>query len=490
MIALIKKLRPFHPLLVIALLAGASLTQAQTTSLDPREAAEIAKEAYIYGYSLITTNISKIQQSNVDQIYRPRANGKQPLLASPVGSFTNVRGYPPATFRGVSATNADTLYSVAWVDLAQPMVFSHPQIKARFFTFELVDLWMTVHDSVGTNTSGDKAMTYLLTRSDWQGQVPTGMIHISFPTQYMVILGRTYTQTNPQDLKVVHRLQDQYKLVPLSSYGKPYRFKAPPVVNNGISMVESPQKVISGFGLVGYFNMLTELMGSVAPPAPEDAPLLARMAKLGIIPGKPFDLNALSPEVRAALQSIPQDALNEMVGKWEALGQMRNGWRVTSVGGRYGTDYLLRASWAARGWPSQLPEVSVYPTTYVDRQGQPLRGENRYTLTFEKGSLPPIHPEAFWSITMYIADSDGLWFYPNPLNKLNVQYPRDSFKYNADGSLTLYIQNDSPGQEKASNWLPSPKGPFALTLRLYWPMTTSPSILNGTWNPPGVERIP
>jgi hypothetical protein len=132
----------------------------------------------------------------------------------------------------VSATNADTLYSVAWLDLSEPQVFSHPEIKNRFFTFELVDLWMIVKNSVGTNTSGSKAMTYLFTGPGWKGTVPAGMTHISFPTRYMVILGRTYALNTKKDLAKVHALQAQYKVVPLPAYGKPYKFKAPPVDPN------------------------------------------------------------------------------------------------------------------------------------------------------------------------------------------------------------------------------------------------------------------
>ncbi len=157
-----------------------------------------------------------------------------------------------------------------------------------------------------------------------------------------------------------------------------------------------------------------------------------------------------------------------MTAEWEGLGKDVNGWGVTTVGGRYGTDYLQRGAWAARGWPSQLPNVSVYPTTYVDDSGQKLSGANKYALTFPKGQTPPVNPLAFWSITMYEATRSGLWFYPNSLNKLTVS-PRDKLKYNDDGSLTLYFQHESPGKNKQANWLPAPEGPFALTLRLYWP---------------------
>ena len=228
-------------------------------------------------------------------------------------------------------------------------------------------------------------------------------------------------------------------------------------------------------------------MGSVAQPAKEDGAILARMAKIGIEPGKPFEISKLDPKVQDALKGVPEIALQQINDEWLKVGIDMNGWRVTLVGGRYGTDYLERAAWAALGWPSQLPQVSVYPTTFVDSQGRKLTGANKYQITFPKGGLPPVNPKAFWSITMYTIDN-GLWFNPNPLNKFTVS-PRNDLQYNSDGSLTLYIQNESPGVEKEANWLPAPKGPFALTLRMYWPNTTPPSILDGSWQPPGVMLI-
>lgn len=457
---------------------AAAAPRSWAAALSAAEAREIAIDAYVYGYSLITTDVTRLQMSNVAAVEELRA---------PLGAIFNVRGYPPATYRGVSATNADTLYSVAWLDLKEPMVFSHPEIADRFFTFQLVDLWMTVHASVGLNTAGSAAKSYLFTGPGWTGTVPEGMIHIPFPTRYMVILGRTYALNTPEDLAKVHALQDQYTVVPLASYGKPFTYVAPPVDDHsGVSMTEGPQTAILALGTEGYFNWMTWLMAADAKPPAEDGPMLARMAKIGLEPGKPFKLADLDPAVQAALKDVHEVALKKMNGAWARLGEDRNGWRVTTVGGSYGTDYLQRGAWAANGWPSQLPNVSVYPTTYVDGDGKSLDGKNNYTITFPKGQLPPVNPLAFWSLTMYESDN-GLWFYPNDLNKLTVS-PRDALKYNDDGSLTVFIQHSSPGANKQANWLPAPDGPFAVTLRMYWPNTTSPSILDGSWAPPAIVK--
>ena len=389
------------------LVIPASIGAQGPQGLTPQEAQEIALDAYIYGYSLITSDVICVQTSNVPKVENDKLRLRWAL--------SSTSSYPPATYRGVSSANADTLYSAAWLDLSEPQVFSHPEIKHRFFTFELADLWMIVKDSVGVNTSGSKAMTYLFTGPGWKGTVPAGMTHISFPTRYMVILGRTYALDTKKDLAKVHALQAHYKVVPLSAYGKPYVFKAPPVnPNPGFSMTEAPQKAILGLGTTGYFNLMTELMGSVAPPAPEDAPMLARMAKIGIVPGKPFDPSKLDPAVQAALKDVPAMALKRIIAAWESLGKDVNGWRVKLIGGRYGTNYLERATWAAAGWPSQLPNVSVFPITYVDSTGQKLSGAHKYTLTFPKGQLPPVNPLAFWSITMYENTPNGLVVLPQP----------------------------------------------------------------------------
>jgi len=450
-------------------------------ALDPgltaAEARQIAIDAYIYGYSLVTTDITRLQMSNV---------AKPGMMSAPLGSFFNVRGYPPATYRGVSATNADTLYSMAWLDLKEPQVFSHPEIKDRFFNFELVDLWMVVKHAVGTNTTGTAAATYLFTGPGWNGDVPEGMIHIAYPTRYLGVLGRTYALDTPEDLAIVHKLQDQYKVVPLSAHGKDFTFVAPPVADVGIKMDEAPQKVILALGVDGYFNWMTRLIPASAVAAPEDAPMIERIAKIGIVPGQPFDMAKLPADVQAALKDVPQIVTNKLNENWADLGKDVSGWRVTSTGAVYGTDYLTRATWASNGWPSQQPEVSVYPTTYVDSTGTKLNGTNGYTLTFKKGEMPPVNPMAFWSITMYQIDND-LWFYPNQLKRLTLS-TRNAFQYNDDGSLTLYFQNESPGADKESNWLPAPAAPFALTMRLYWPNRTPPSILDGSWGPPAVVR--
>lgn len=356
----------------------------------------------------------------------------------------------------------------------------------RFFLFPIYSLWMPVIDSVGTRTGATRAMNYLITGPGWAGQVSAGMTQMKSPTRYFVILGRTYANGTDADYAAVNALQDQYKLTPLSAFGTNFTYRAPPVdPNPGFSMTDKPQSVILNMSVNEYFTRLAQLMGSAAPPAPEDAPMLARMARIGIVPGQPFDGSKLSAAARASLADLPKRALDVIGGRRSSMGETVSGWTVTKGLGRYGTDYMKRAIVAAFGWPANLGEDAVYPFTEVDSEGRQLNGANNYTLTFPAGRTPPVN--GFWSVTMYEI-GQGWWFVPNRLNKFTVS-PRNNLKTNPDGSTTLYFQVESPGADKESNWLPAPRGDFLPMLRMYWPKTESPSILNGTWTPPAVQRV-
>jgi len=249
-------------------------------------------------------------------------------------------------------------------------------------------------------------------------------------------------------------------------------------------MTDKPQALILGMDTAAYFNMMATLMCKDAPPDAVDAPLLARMATIGIAPCQTFDITKLDPAVQAALKDVPQTALKAIEEHKIKMGQVINGWIIPEGLGRYGTDYLKRATVAAFGWPSNLPDDAVYPTSLVDSKGEKLTGANSYTVTFAKGQMPPV--DGFWSITMYMVD-DGWWFTPNPLNKFTVS-GREKFKTNPDGSTTLYFQTVSPGKDKESNWLPAPTGEFVLMMRMYAPQQKNPSILDGSWAPPAVVK--
>jgi hypothetical protein len=468
----------FHTAVCAALALAPLAANAQADAAKVKEAVDIATDAYVYGYSLVTTDVTRVQMSNVDKA--------TPSLQGPVNQFTNVPRYPPADYRGVSAPNADTLYSLAWVDVKEPQVFSHPDMGKRFHLFPMIDLWMTIFASPGTRTGDSKAANYLLTGPGWKGEVPKGMKHIPSATRYMVILGRTYADGTDADYKATNALQAQYKITPLASWGKPFTYKAPPVdPNPGISMTDKPQAVILAMGVDGYFNWMSKAMCENAPAYAADAPALTRFAKIGFEPCKPFSVAKLDPAVQAALKDLPKTALDKIVASQKSMGETKDGWLISKGLGVYGTDYVKRAVVAAFGWPANLQDDAVYPYTTIDGKGEKLTGANKYTLTFAKGQTPPV--DGFWSITMYEIDQ-GWWFVPNKLNKFTVS-PRNNLKTNPDGSTTLYFQSESPGKDKEANWLPAPKGEFIPMLRMYWPKQKAPSILDGSWTPPKIQKV-
>lgn len=465
--------RGVRAVLLVPILTLAGWMYGQSASrivpLSPREAASIATEAYIYGYPLITSEITRIQMTNV-------ASPEE--LRAPMGRLLNMRTYPPADFQGVTAPNADTLYSAGWVDVGtEPWLLSLPDLHGRYALFPVLDMWTSVLASPGKRTSGTGAQTWAVTGPQWHGTLPPGVRQIRSPGRYAFILGRVYCTGTEADYDAVHALQDRIRLYPLSSYGKPYTPRPGTVdANPGFSMTERVRDVIRRMDAATYFGMMARLMKD-NPPLAQDAPIVAKMARIGLVPGRKFDMSSLDPAVQAALADVPGAAEQKIAGEKDKLGKTENGWTTPGAAGRYGTNYLARACVSDFGWGANLPQDAVYPTAEVDDAGRPLTGDKKYVVHFEKGETPPVN--GFWSITMY----DPSWFFaPNPLNKFTVS-PRDNLKYNPDGSLDLYFQHVSPGPEKQANWLPAPEGPFIVMMRLYWPKT-------GTWQPPGLKAAP
>jgi hypothetical protein len=393
-----------------------------------------------------------------------------------------MRAYPDASFRDVTAPNADTLYSTAWLDLGkEPYVLSLPDMGDRYFLMPMLDGWTNVFQVPGTRTTGNKAQAYVITGPGWKGTLPPELKELKSPTDIVWILGRTYCTGTPEDYKACHEVMDKYQLVPLSSYRKPY---TPPAgkVDPDIDEKTAVREQVNRLPIADYFQLLATLM-KTNPAAAEDAPILAKMAKIGLDPGKEFDASKLDPAVVKELASVPESAFAKIMGHFKTAGTAEQGWVFTTKTGLYGTDYLQRALITAIGLGANRPQDAVYPTSEVDAAGKPYSGVNKYVLHFPKGQTPPA--TAFWSLTMY----DGEYFFvDNRLNKYTVS-PRDKLRYNDDGSLDIYIQNESPGKEKEANWLPAPKDKFILMMRLYWPKETVPSIIDGTWQPPGVNRV-
>jgi hypothetical protein len=402
---------------------------------------------------------------------------------APMGQFARMRTYPTAEDKDVTAPNADTLYTLAWLDLSkEPYVVTTPDMKGRYFMLPMLDAWTNVFQVPGSRTTGTGPQKYVITGPKWHGTVPAGVTQYKAPTNTVWILGRIYSDGTPQDLDQVHALQDQMTLVPLSAYGKPYT--APPgTVDPKIDMKTPVRDQVGHMDAASFFGMMSQLMAT-NPPAPADKPMLDEMAKIGIVPGKAFDASKLSPGVTAALEGVPQAAQEKIKSQAKSGGaQDENGWLVMTKTGVYGTEYLQRAFVTAVGLGANRPEDAVYPVSMMEgADHQPYDGAHKYVVHFDKGQTPPV--KGFWSLTMY---DEKLYFVANSLNRYNVS-SRSQFKQNADGSTDIYLQKDSPGTGKEANWLPAPAGKFALMLRLYWPDPQAPTILDGSWKPPAVKQ--
>ncbi len=432
----------------------------------------LATDAYVYGYPLVTIEMTRRIMTNVAAPAGTRA---------PMGQFARIREYPNAAFRDVTAPNADTLYTIAWADVGkEPWVLSLPDMKGRYYLFPMLDGWTTVFQSPGARTTGTGAQTYAITGPGWTGTLPAGVTEYKSPTSMVWLLGRIYCTGTPEDYAAVHALQDQCKLVPLSAWGKDY---TPPAgtVDPKVDMKTAVREQVNALDAVSYFTLLAELM-KTNPPVAADAATVARFARIGLVPGQDFDKTKLNADFVARIPHIAFDRIMLQLKVGKAVKNV-NGWLYDTVTGLYGTDYLNRALVTAIGLGANRPQDAIYPMSLKDADGNDYDGARKYVMRFTKGQLPAV--KGFWSLTMYDAD---FFFVANPLNRYSIS-ARQKLKENADGSTDLYIQNESPGAEKESNWLPAPKGKFQLMLRLYWPSETPPSIIDGTWSPPPAKKV-
>jgi hypothetical protein len=434
------------------------------------EAEKIAVDAYIYGYPLVLMYITKKVTTNVPKAERENA---------PVNQIAHLRAFPDYTFTDVVSPNADTLYSIAWLDLqSEPIVLSVPDVDKRYYLMPLLDAWTNVFASPGTRTTGNRKGDFSVVGPDWKGKLPVGVHEIKSPTNMVWLIGRTQTD-GKQDYANVHAIQDQYLLTPLSAWGKLYTPPANVPVEAEIDVKTPPVDQVARMDAATFFPRLNALMKD-NPPAAADKNALKRFAAIGVEPGKLFDLASQDPAFARGLAQAVSTAQAKIVAEaGKPHGKIVNGWQVMKNTGSYGTDYLWRAVVALVGLGANLPEDAVYPHATADAAGQPLTGAHRYVVRFPNGQLPPVG--AFWSLTMYNARQA---FAQNPLNRYAIG-DRDNLRFNDDGSLTIFIQHDSPGKEKESNWLPAPADSFNVLMRLYWPKREA---LDGAWKMPLIEQ--
>ncbi len=443
---------------------------AKADTLGKEETQRIALQAYLYTYPIVLMDVTRKQMTNEEA-------GKS-LSRGPMMTFTHLRTFPPGDFKEVVRPNFDTLYSLAWVDVGkEPAILSVPAVKDRFYMLPMLDMWTDVFAVVGTYGTGTDAGEYALCLPQWRGKLPEGVTRIDVPTSVFWILGRTQTN-GPKDYEHIHKIQDGFKIKPLSYYGKPFTppFKKDPTVDDRTP----PLTQVENMDAKTYFTYAMALMKKY-PPHITDMVRVSRMKRIGLDP-EHFDYDKLPAGVKTALESATKASHPTMRKYISRIGYSANGWQMTTKSiGVYGNDYLQRATVNLIGLGANPYYQAIYPINITDENGNVPEGGKKYVMHFDRDSLPPV--DAFWSITMY--DEDG-FAVPNDIKRYAIG-DRDDLKYNRDGSLDIYMQHTSPGKDKESNWLPSPAaGKLGLTLRLYAPKQ---KVLDGEWSPPFVREV-
>ena len=460
----------------LCLLGLASAAAPQTGSPGPAtaapvgaaEARKIAEQAYTFAYPLVVMEMTR----------RANTQGGSPRF---VNHFVNALAFPDDRFRQVIRPNADTLYSSSWLDLTNEPVLLHvPDTKGRYYLMQFMDAWTETIASPGKRTTGTGEGWFAIVGPGWKGKLPDKVQRIDSPTTTVWLIGRTQTN-GPADYDFVHTIQQGYQLARLSAYPA----GEPPVAVTDLAQLQAgssappPPVQVAHMSAPEFFTLAAQLLAK-NPPHPEDAPMMRQLGKIGIVAGQPFPATHLSPEELKAVEEGAQTAANAINNfDRSKLANGKTGWTLPGHYGRYGTNYAVRAL-TARYFLGILPsEDAVYLSSTRDSIGDPLQGSKSYTVHFAKGELPPVR--AFWSLTLY--DDQG-YFAANPVKRFAIG-DRDALKFNADGSLDLYIQHDSPGPDKESNWLPAPAAGFGfnLALRMYWP---EPAAISGDWTPPPV----
>jgi hypothetical protein len=450
-----------------------ALATARAADIAPADMKVIAEEGYIYGLPIVM---------NYAIMYDYAVDKASSQFKAPFNQILNMHRVTTPEDTAVITPNSDTPYSMTFLDLrAEPMVISVPAVEnPRYYAVQLIDNNTYNFGYIGSRTTGVEAGTYMVAGPDWNGETPPGIKKVFHSrTQFPFALFRTQL-FNPADMPNVEKIQSDYKVQPLSAYLKQ---PAPPAA----PAIDFP-KVSKDLMQTNFFKYLGFVL-QFDPAAPEEETIRAKLARIGIGAGKDFNFKDLSAEQQAAVVAGMRAGHAKVEDGVQHFGTRVNGWNIAGAGGDrafYDGDWLKRAVVAQAGIYANDAEEATYPLAKTLPDGEPLDGsKHNYTITFPKGELPPVN--AFWSVTMY---NGKQLLVKNPINRYLINSPMlPSMKKNADGSLTLYLQKDSPGAAKESNWLPAPDGPIYLVMRLYWPKTEAPSILppgKGAWKPPGI----
>ncbi|MHA7132418.1 DUF1254 domain-containing protein [Oerskovia turbata] len=431
----------------------------------------LSQEAYVYLYPLVTMDLSRRQATNL-------VAGERPGFGPP-NTFHHLRAFPPADFRAVVRPNFDTLYSNLWLDLTDGPVLLHvPDTDDRYYMLPLLDMWTEVFATIGKRSTGTGAGDYLVVGPDYEGDLsefyddlPEDVALIVAPTPHVWAIGRIQTN-GAADYPTVGAMQDGFSVRPLGE-------RAPFEIDPAVDTRTEPLRLVDALSTVDFFTYATRLL-DVSPPHLTDFSVLARIGALGIVPGEDFDASQFDEAELAEIEAGARAGRELLDTAQATLGAVANGWMLyRDTMGVYGNFYLKRAVVTLVGLGANPVEDAIYPLLLTDSGGQAVTGDHDYVLHFDADQLPPV--AAFWSVTMY--DGEGFQV-ANALDRFALG-DRDDLVFNADGSLDLHLQHESPGVDRESNWLPAPRGPLGVTLRLYAPL---PQALDGRWVPPALRR--
>jgi len=442
-------------------------------AITSQDAQQAAYDATVFGFPLVIMDISRKVMINV-----PAPAPQQ----APINQFGPSRELIDASFTDVVMPNSDTLYDSAWVDTGkEPQILSLPDTGGRYYLMPMLNYWTDVYASPGTRTTGNTAGNYAITGPGWKGKLPDGIQEMKSQTRYVWIIGRIDCN-GPSDYEDVWNIQDQVKLTPLSAWGTAYTPPATVPLDPTVDMNTPPLNQLLAMDAATYLDYFCRLMKD-SPPYPEDAPAMAEFAKIGIRPGADFKsyFSGLDSSTQAAIQAGYKAAIAKIPDYPQ--GESKNGFFMTYGTGDYGTNYEFRAVIDYRGLGANLNADAFYANSLAMADGQAYSSDKNYVLHFDADQVPPVN--GFWSLTLY---NDKLLLNPNPLNRYKLGSTSDpALAANADGSIDLYIQRDSPGKDRENNWLPAPaSGNFSLCLRLYWPKD---QVLDKTWVPPAVNLV-
>ncbi|MFN8554402.1 MAG: DUF1254 domain-containing protein [Candidatus Obscuribacterales bacterium] len=458
-----------------ATLFGVKAESKEATDNNTVSHKDIYQEAYVYGFPMLM-NYGIMHAYFVDR--------KSGQFKAPFNTIYNeARVFTPKD-TAVVTPNSDTPYSFVGMDLrAEPLVLSVPKVeKGRYYVIQLIDMYTFNYGYIGSRSTGNEGGHYMVAGPNWKGKTPPGIKQVFHCETQFGLAGYRTQLMGPDDMPNVVKVQSGYKVQTLSQYLKQPPPKAVPAVDFPPFTKEDMKTPFPKF-----LNFVLQF----CPPVKEETALRARFASVGIEAGKPFDFAKLSDADKSAEEQAVKEGYGSIVKQMDNIGKNINGWLVGSVLGDrkfFNGNWVKRAAGAMAGIYGNSAIEAVYPIAKNDATGQPLDGsKHNYTLTFAAGKLPPVN--AFWSVTMY--DGKTQLLVENPINRYLINSPMlPGMKKNKDGSVTLYIQKDSPAPDKVANWLPAPNGPIYLVMRLYWPTTTQPSILtpgSGTWQPPAVQ---